>query len=70
MSKIYFGNELIWNRNHLPDEEQAGEILMKYIHRVSQETKMALSCGIDVEATEGTFRVVLSTDERIAKRVR
>lgn len=67
MSKIYLGDELIYDKASLPKEPDALMLLKKYIIDATPEMAIALSAGIDVRSRFGYFRVELSTDNLIQR---
>lgn len=67
MTRIYLGDVVIWNKNHLPNEEngEAMALLKQYVGPdVPKEAAEALSAGIDVVMGGKRFFVELSGEER------
>lgn len=63
MSRIFFNGTLVWNKHYLPSESKARQILLSTIKRTSEGMECALSAGIDIDASEGYFRVELNADK-------
>ena len=64
MTEIYFNGQLVWSKSRLPTEEQARKAFRKLSPSSYTEAWYALSCGLDVQAREGYYKVILNTDER------
>jgi hypothetical protein len=69
VSKIFFNGEIVWDKSYLPSEAKARQILLSTIKRTSEGMECALSAGIDIEASEGRFHVVLSSDRVESERI-
>lgn len=72
MSKIFFNNVEIWNKNRLPKETEVRGLFKKYAPSQVENllAEEAISVGLDVNAKEGYFHVVLHRDALEAMRIR